>query len=484
MPKKMSVLFATSEAMPFAKTGGLADVSGSLPKYLKKAGLDTAIIMPKYRQIEEMDIKIKKIGEVMVNLSGTVFTGEIEKSSLPGTRVKVYFVKNDAFFHRKGLYGEKSGDYPDNSSRFIFFSRAVLEALKIIDKKPNIIHAHDWQTGLIPCYLKSFLYSNDTFYHGIKTVFTIHNLSYQGLFWHIDMPLTGLGWNYFTPEKLEFYGKISFLKAGLLYSDILTTVSPTYSKEIQNTRLGCGMEGLLNKRNSELFGILNGADYSTWDPKKDKLIPKNYSKTNIKGKSENKSILLEKFGLLKDDVPVISFIGRLVEQKGLELIKSALNSMAELPAKFIFLGTGNKNYEDFLSAMMRKYPDKISVMLEFSEKTAHLLQAGSDILIMPSSFEPCGLNQLYSMKYGTIPVAYKTGGLADSIIDFRIDPKNGTGFLFSEYTEKAMLETLISAIKAYDNKKIWKKLVSNCMSQDFSWQKASEEYIKIYKKII
>jgi len=484
MSNKLSVLFAASEAVPFAKTGGLADVVGSLPKYLKKKKIDVSIIMPKYRQIEEMELKSKKIGEVKVNLSGTVFTGEIEKSSLPGSKVPVYFVKNDSFFHRKELYGGKSGDFPDNSSRFIFFSKAVLEALKIIDKKPDIIHSHDWQTGLIPCFLKSFLYSNDTFYHGIKTVFTIHNLSYQGLFWHIDMPLTGLGWNYFTPQKLEFYGKISFLKAGLLYSDILTTVSPTYAQEIQRTNIGCGMEGLLSKRKNELFGILNGADYKIWDPKKDKLIPANYSKSNPAGKALNKSQLLNDFGLKETGMPLISFVGRLVDQKGLSLIRESFNRMMELPAQFIFLGTGNKKYENFLSAMTKKYPDKFSAKLEFNEETAHLLQAGSDMLLMPSDFEPCGLNQLYAMKYGTVPIAFRTGGLADSITNINIDKKKGTGFIFSNYTGDEFIETIKNAIDVYEDKKSWKKIMKNAMSEDYSWEKSCDNYIEIYKKLI
>lgn len=482
MQNKLKILFAASEAIPYAKTGGLADVIGTLPKELEKLGLDVRIVIPKYKTIYDQNINTTKIGEFSVNLADNIHIGEIEKTILPDSNVPVYFIKNDFFYYRDGIYQNNKMDYSDNSSRFIFFSRGVLELLKIIDFKPHIIHTNDWQTGLIPCYLKSELYSNDPFYLNIKTVFTIHNIAYQGLFWHLDMPLLGLDWSYFTQDKLEFYGKINFLKAGIVYADAITTVSSTYAKEIQTTEYGCGLEGIIKMRSKDLIGILNGVDYNIWNPETDSLIVKNYSANNIRGKSANKRELKRIFGLSNDKFPIIGMITRLVEQKGIPIIMQAMDELMKLDVQMVIMGTGNPEYESFFLNAKDRFKGKIGVNIAFNERLAHLIEAGSDMFLMPSRYEPCGLNHLYSLKYGTIPIARKTGGLADAIIPYDSQKGGGNGFLFEHYNHREMLKSIKEAIEIYHTKK-WRKLISRAMISDFSWEQSARKYLEVYNKI-
>ncbi|MDD2714314.1 MAG: glycogen synthase GlgA [Candidatus Wallbacteria bacterium] len=482
--KELKVLLAASEASPFAKTGGLADVAGSLPAALSKLGVDCRLIIPKYKSVYNMRPNTSKVGEFSVNLAGNVYLGEVEEAKIPKTQASVYFIKNDRFFFRDELYQVKGRDYDDNASRFIFFSRAVLEVMKIIQFKPDIIFANDWQTGLIPAYLKSPLYSDDVFYHGIKTVFSIHNLAYQGIFWHLDMPLTGLGWDYFTPEKIEFYGKINLLKAGIVFADQITTVSPTYAREIQTQEMGCGLEGLLAERSNDLVGIVNGIDYETWNPENDKLIQKTYnSGKSAAGKAKNKLSLLEMFGLPIDDRPLIGIVSRLDEQKGIDLLHNALSEIMGQQVKLVILGKGKPEYEEFLAAAAAKHPDKLGVRIEFNEKIAHQIQAGADIFLMPSKVEPCGLNQLYALRYGTIPVVRKTGGLSDTIIDFDPADGSGNGFVFEEYNPLSMIRAIKRVCETYRAPKLWKKLVNNAMEADFSWNSSAQKYKELFEKV-
>lgn len=476
----MKILFAASEAAPFAKTGGLADVAGSLPPAIASLGHEVTVIMPYYRQVERHASNFKLVATFLVPL-GTweercdVFEGRM------GRDIIVYFIKKDIYYDRPELYSTAQTDYPDNAERFIFFSRAILELCRALNYSPDIIHCNDWQTGLVPLYLKT-LYRRSEALYKTKAVFTVHNLGYQGIFWHWDMRLTGLGWEVFTPEGIEFWGKVNFLKAGLIYSDIITTVSKTYSREIQTREYGYGLEGVLVNRSKDLFGIVNGIDYRTWDPARDRSIAKTYSASRLAGKALCRKALHALIRMPGNDDPLIGMVTRLADQKGLDILTSALPEIMSLGLQLVILGTGDEKYHRILSDAAGRYSKKMRVLLRYDDSLAKNLYAGCDMFLMPSRYEPCGLGQMIAMRYGTVPVVRRTGGLSDTVADYNPKTGRGTGFLFEEYSAPALIACLRRALEVYRDGSKWKRLVQNGMKQDFSWERSAEEYAKVYRK--
>lgn len=466
----MKVVFCTSEATPYAKTGGLADVCGSLPAALKDENVQVSIIMPFYGCIDSKSYGIKK-------LTQDVFFGQ-------HAGVDAFFIKNEEYFSRSELYGDSKGDYNDNLQRFSFFNKRILKFFKEIQMKPDIFHCHDWQASLIPVYLKS-VYKQDAFYQQTKVVLSIHNLAYQGVFSADLFSLLGLPPELNDPRSMEFYGKLNFLKSGIIFSDEVATVSPTYAKEITEKNTGCGLEGVIQKRLRPVMGILNGIDQNLWNPQTDRWIFSKYHAGKIQEKFPNKQNLQQQLGLAeKPDTPVLGFVGRLSHQKGIELIAESMQRIAHLDFQMVFLGTGEEKYQTLLESLKKKYPEKIGLRFDFDEKMAHQIYAGSDFFLMPSVYEPCGLSQMISFRYGTIPLVYKTGGLADTVLAFDPATQQGDGFVFQSYQPEAFVKTFEKAIKIYHKKDIFYKLISHVMHYDFSWGTPAKEYKKFYKKCL
>ena len=493
MPKAppLKILVASSEVAPFAKTGGLADVAGSLPKALAYLGHEVCIVMPKYKIVDvEKWSLLPLLPEMVVNFDKNTYRGQILRCSYPGTRIPVYFVQQDEFFNRETLYTEFGKDYPDNAERFAFFCMAALWMLKGLDWSPDIIVCNDWQTSLIPVYLKSNpLLDDDPFYNRIKVLLTVHNLAYQGLFAAEVIPRIGLSWDMFKPQGMEFFGKVNLLKGGLLFADALNTVSRQYAREIQTAECGCGLEGVLQMRSKDLVGILNGIDASVWNPNVDKKIAENYSAKHPGRKQFCKAELQRRCNLPQnDDVPVLGIISRLTDQKGFDLIAEVIDEIMKLDLQLVVLGTGELRYHEMLEEIGRVYPNKARVVLAFDDDFAHQIEAGANMFLMPSRYEPCGLNQLYSLRYGAVPIVRKTGGLADSVVnatEASIKDGKGTGFVFTEYSGKALLNAVRTAVKFYHtDKAAWKKLMANGMAKDFSWTASAKEYVKLFKKMI
>ena len=487
---KLNVLIATSEAVPFAKTGGLADVCGALPVELAKLGHRPSVIMPAYRQIRDAGEPIEPTGvEFNIAIGSKTVHGSLLRSRLPGSKVPIYFVEQSHYYDRSELYRVDGRDHKDNCERFVFFSRAVLETIRLLDLKIDVIHANDWQTGLIPAYLK-IEYRGVPGYENLGTLFTVHNMSYQGLFWHWDMLLTGLDWKYFNWHQMEFFGSLNLLKTGLVFADRLSTVSPRYAEEIQSAPLGCGLEGVLQTRREVLSGIINGVDYDEWNPATDPHLAANYSvKDAAKGKAACKAALQAELGLAKQErTPLVAFIGRLVDQKGLDIITTVLRDWVQNPGlQWVVLGTGDAAYHDFFTNLAKRYPQSVAARLEFDDGLAHRIEAGADIFLMPSRYEPCGLNQLYSLKYGTIPVVRATGGLADTIVDASdeaLAAGTATGFVLRDSSGLALAEALRRAIAAYERPEVWQDLVRTAMSQDWSWNESAKKYVDLYRKTI
>ncbi|MGE5314114.1 MAG: glycogen synthase GlgA [Acidobacteriota bacterium] len=489
MSKPLNILFVTSEADPFAKTGGLADVSSALPQMIKELGHEIRIMMPRYGTISERKFKLHdviRLREIPIQVGNQTRVAHVNSSFISNlkAKVQVYFLANKEMYDRPGMYVHPTSkkDYEDNDDRFIFFCRGVLDTLKLLGWKPDIIHCNDWQTGLIPAYIKT-VYKNDPFFKNIKTVFTIHNLAYQGIFPPQSFDKTGIPGSEFTLEGLEFYGKLSFMKAGLVYSDAITTVSEKYAQEISTTsEFGAGLEGVLQKHKAQLHGILNGVDYSIWNPETDEHIANRYDMKSLEGKSANKQELVEHFKLeYRENVPVIGMISRLADQKGFDLIKQAADEILKLDVQMVFLGSGEKKYHEFLEALRKKYPTKVGIEFGFHDELAHLIEAGTDMFLMPSQYEPCGLNQIYSLKYGTVPIVRATGGLDDTIQD--VEGTNGTGFKFKKYDCKELVRTVHRAVKTFADQKTWQKIQRNGMSKDFSWESSAKKYIALYRTL-
>ncbi len=478
-PSALKAAIVSSEAAPFAKTGGLADVSGALPVALNGLGIECALFMPYYSEVDSSGAQVKPTGlSVKVAIGKRVMEGEIFTSSIDN--VTVYLLKCDIFFDRPHLYGSASGEYFDNFERFTFFSRGVLEAMKAVGFKPDIIHCNDWQTGLIPAYLKD-IYAKDKFFSNTASIFTIHNLAFQGIFDASKFNETGLSPALNSLDGLEFWGSVSFLKAGINFADIVTTVSKSYCKEIQSEEFGAGLEGVLKLRKKDLFGVLNGVDYSIWDPAIDPLIPANYSSDNPKCKALCKLELKERFALeLPSGTPVIGMVSRLTPQKGFDIIVESIEELMKMDIALVLLGSGASEYEKFFVELAKKNPGRVGVQIGYDDELAHLIEAGSDIFLMPSYYEPCGLNQIYSLRYGTIPVVRAVGGLNDTIRDYK--GGKGNGFKFKKYSSKALVAKLKEAVKLYKDKKAWGTLVRKVMLEDFSWELSAREYRKLYRQ--
>lgn len=480
----MKVLFVSSEVAPFAKTGGLADISGSLPGELKDLGVDISVIMPLYGKIDAKKFGIKSVSKkISVPVRDKMIPAEICKTDT-ANNVTTYFIKNDAYFNRDQLYGTPEGDYPDNCERFVFFSRAVLEFCKALDYKPDVVHLNDWQSALIAVYLKT-LYKDEPIFANTASLITVHNLAYQGLFWAYDMPILNLDWELFNYKFLEFYNHINFLKGGLVFSDIINTVSKKYSKEIQTKEYGCGLEGMLQERSEDIFGVLNGVDYNIWNPEKDELIAANYSSKNLKNKAVCKKDLQKTYNLpQKADVPVIGIISRLADQKGFDLIAEIIDDLMHLNLQIIVLGTGEKKYNELFEEIGKEYPNKAGIKIAYDNTIAHKIEAGSDFFLMPSKYEPCGLNQIYSLRYGSIPIVRATGGLDDTITNYNFKTQKGTGIKFSKYESAELMKAIKSALKLYSDKSALSKIVKEIMELDFSWKSSGKKYIDLYKKAL
>jgi starch synthase len=474
------ILFVTSEAHPLIKTGGLADVSGSLVKALVELGEDARIIMPNYRAIKTTE-EIRYISTIYVYNCAV----NILETRLPGTEVIVWLVDCPEFFNFPGnpYVDEHGKPWANSAERFTLFCRVAVEVAmnrSYLDWKPDIAHCNDWQSGLVPALL-SLEYSRPA------TVFTIHNMAYQGLFPRSTYQALNLPGQLWNPNGIEFHDMLSFLKGGIIYSDRITTVSPTYAKEIQTTDFGFGLEGLLSHRKHFLSGIINGIDTDHWNPETDTNITATFNRVTLHKKALNKIALQERLSLPVDKkIPVLALISRLVEQKGIDLILDCLPEMLEQPLQFVLLGSGNKGYEQQLHNFAESHPEKISITIGYDETLAHLIEAGADIFLMPSRFEPCGLNQIYSQRYGTIPIVRKTGGLADTVVDTLADTlsdNTATGLVFNEASPGALMEVIKRAIILYDHPKTWKRLQTNGMRKDFSWTKSAKQYLSLYSHL-
>jgi len=477
----MNIVFAASEGVPFSKTGGLADVVGALPRALAALGHQVSVYLPRYRQTKLTE-PVPEVRSVTIPFDDQYrFASVVSGGSLHG--VRFYFVEYPPYFDRDALYGTPAGDYPDNAERFALFSRTVLEASKILGV-PQIFHCHDWQSALIPVLVRT-VYAEDPAFRDVGTVFTIHNMGYQGLFPPDTLPLLMLPWDLFTISKMEFFGQVNFLKGALTYSDFITTVSRKYSQEIQTAEYGFGLEGVLRDRASTVTGILNGVDYDEWSPQTDKFIAAKYSAQDLSGKAMCKHDLLAAFGIPTADVklPVIGVVSRFAAQKGFDLIAQIADRLAREEMIVVALGAGDKTYEEMFLRLNKQFPKKIAVKVAYDNAIAHKIEAGADMFLMPSRYEPCGLNQIYSLKYGTVPIVRATGGLDDTIEPWDARTGKGTGFKFSEYNGESLLLTIKHALSAYRDQTSWQALMRNGMNKDFSWNASAREYGKIYEKV-
>jgi starch synthase len=474
------IVFVAPEGVPFSKTGGLADVVGALPKALAKLGHKLEVVLPRYRMTKPGKPE-PEMQSLTLPLGAGFKFASIQTAGL-ASMVRTFLVECPFFFDRAGLYQEEGEDYPDNAMRFAAFSFAALEVIKRSATTPDIIHCHDWQTALVPIYLRN-LYQDDEFFRNTSVVFTIHNVGYQGLFLPHILPQISLHAGLFTVDFLEYYGKVNLLKGGIVFSDFITTVSRKYAEEIQTPEFGHGLEGVLRSRRDCLRGILNGVDYNAWNPATDKLIPATYSAKNMTGKMACKKALLERMGVKQPvlERPVVGIVSRFAPQKGFDLIAEIAEQLAALDLYLVALGTGDPVYEELFQYMAATYPDKFLVAVAYDNTLAHQIEAGSDMFLMPSHYEPCGLNQIYSLKYGTVPIVRATGGLDDTITAF--DGQSGTGFKFSEYTGAALLLAIEQAIAAYHQPEVWQQLVSNGMQEDFSWGRSAKQYLEIYQAL-
>ncbi len=482
----MKIAFVASEVVPFAKTGGLADVAGSLPKEIKEFGHDIKVFMPKYFSVDEKRFGLEYIswiGNIPIRVSGRSLDVHFHKGYLPNSRVEIYFIDYPRFFHRHTIY---TNDI-DEDERFILFSKAVIELIQKLKWKPDIVHLNDWQTGLIPLLIKDN-YSWDKIFNKTATVFTIHNIGYQGSFPKETLYKAEINPRFFeSPGQVEHEGKLNFLKAGISFTDIITTVSETYARELLLPEYSFGMHHVLNYRSEDFYGILNGIDYNIWNPETDKHIPHNYSIKDLSGKLENKKELLKHFDLAFDEnIPVIAVISRLAVQKGFDILLSSMEYLMSLNFQLVLLGSGEYEYESAFNALANKYSHKFGIYVGYNNDLSHLIEAGADMFLMPSHYEPCGLNQIYSLKYGTVPIVRKTGGLADTVKDWdemsALGKNTGNGYSFTDYNGYALTNAVERSIRDFHNKPVWKKIQTNGMREDFSWRRSAEKYISLYKK--
>ncbi len=482
----MNIAFVASEAVPFSKTGGLADVAGALPRFLGRRGVAVKLFLPFYRATREraaaLDLK-RRPDPLHIDWKGSPSPFHVWEAD--GKDFTSVLIEKDEYFDREGLYGTSSGDHPDNGERYGFFCLAVLETMRGLGFRPDIVHAHDWQAALTPAYLNHRL-SGDDFFRNTRSVFTIHNLAYQGLFPRDILAAVGLPEHLFRPEDLEFYGRVNFLKAGILYAAAVTTVSPTYSREIQTPEFVCGLDGLLRHRSAALTGILNGVDYSEWNPAEDRHLAARYSASDLTGKEVCKQDLLRAFGLSTraNTIPVVGMVTRLAGQKGLDILADALDGLFRERVRLVILGQGDPALERRLAEAREKYLASFGLHLGFDEALAHKIYAGSDLFLIPSRYEPCGLTQMYSLKYGTVPVVRATGGLEDTVQEFNPEALEGNGFKFLSPSAGDLLAAVRRALQSFGRKRRWNALVRNAMACDFSWDRSAGEYLDLYRRIL
>jgi starch synthase len=463
----------SSEAAPLAKTGGLADVVGALPSALRALGDDVAVLIPRYGTIDLKGTR-RVYDNLPIYLGATRFDTSIYQAP---AEYPLYLVDCPSLYDRPGLYGESGVDYPDNHIRFAVLSRAALAVARVVFRT-DIFHCHDWQSGTLPVYLRT-TFANDPTFLGVKTLFTIHNLGYQGLFPRSILPAVALDPAVFRPAALEFYGNVSYIKGGIQFADALSTVSPTYAREIQTPEYGFGLDGALRARAADLAGIINGIDYRQWNPETDPLIPAHFSSTDLAGKQVCKEHLLREFGLPVEgsDRPLIGIVSRFAQQKGIDLIAEVVSQMIAEDVYMVVLGNGDAGYEALFRNFAVEYPGRIAVRVGFDNGLAHRIEAGSDMFLMPSRYEPSGLNQIYSLRYGTVPIVRATGGLDDTI-------EEGTGFKFAEYSGQALIESVRAAVQAFANREAWREMMQRGMQKDFSWDRSAAEYSALYRKLL
>ncbi len=480
----------SAEAVPYAKTGGLGDVAGALPHELAKLGYDVRLIIPRYGFLDNSAHRFQQVAEFTVpTADGPILAAVEQDRSLPRAaagRVSVFALRHDPFFGRSGLYQDHGRDYPDNLARFSFFSRGVLALLTRFDAteqwRPDVLHLHDWQTALCAVYLNT-LYAKQREFAGLKTVLTLHNVGYQGQFPKAQFEKTGLPAALFTPSGLEFYGSLNLLKGGILFADMLTTVSPTYSREIQTPEFGFGLEGVLAQRKDRLSGIVNGIDTDLWNPSTDPFLPHAYSASDLSGKAVCKQDLQREMTLPVKDVPVLGIVSRLVGQKGLDLVVDIIPELMELDLQLMILGSGERRYEQEFDSFRKHYPEKIALHLGFDEGLAHRIQAGSDLLLIPSRYEPCGLTQLHGLRYGTVPIVRKTGGLADTVVPYSpqtLRHRRANGFHFTDTSPESLLSVIQLALSVHKHRNEWESLIQAGMSTDVSWAPSVRQYDRVY----
>jgi len=475
MDKGLRILFVSAEVAPYAKTGGLADVAGSLPGVLSDMGMDVRVVMPGYKGIDAEQMYVADFPVTIGNSHKTCILKEIRNA-----KATTYTINNYHYYYRDGIYM-----HHDDGERFAFLCKASLELCRVIGFKPDLIHMKDWHTGPIALLLEKKYKKKDHFYRHVKTLLTIHNLEYQGHFEKKVLDLLGLPDDLFVPEEVEFYGKFNFLKAGILYADKINTVSHTYSREILTREYGEGLEGVLHNRLNDLSGILNGISYDYFNPEDDTFLSYPYNEKDLSGKMRNKNELQAELGLPVKNVPVAGVVHRLVSQKGLDIVVEAFEKMMEMGIQFILLGVGDPYLEEIFLDLMEKYPEQVSVRIEFNEKLAHKIYSGSDIFLMPSRFEPCGLGQMISLRYGTIPVVRETGGLKDTVIDIDNNLEKGNGFTFKEHTAEAFIHALGRAVNVYrNNPELWLDMVRRGLRSDFSWENSAKEYLHVYRSML
>ena len=474
----MKVLFVASEGLPYSKTGGLADVVGALPQALVEAGHTVSVLLPRYRNNKTLPPIIPSL---TIPVGDELRYPAIAEGAAVGT-VRYFFVDDPAYFDRDQLYGIKGSDFPDNAERFAEFSRAAVEFAKQV-WMPDVIHCHDWQTSLVPVFLHS-VYSQDPALRRLPVVLTIHNIGYPGIFSRSVLERTGLPANLFSQEALEYYGKVNFLKGGIIFSDAITTVSPKYAQEIQTPEYGFGLDGVIRQRGDRLTGILNGVDYKVWSPETDKLIVQNYAVHNLELKRVCKKDLLEVYKLpaANIDRPLIGIVSRFDEQKGFDLIAEIAGQLLQESISLVVLGTGKPEYEKLFQTLAARFPAKAAAKIAYDNMIAHKIEAGADMFLMPSRYEPCGLNQIYSLRYGTVPIVRATGGLDDTIVQFNPATGTGTGFKFEPYKSTALLACVREALKVFQDQKSWRKLQVNGMSKDFSWKASAAAYVAVYEE--
>jgi starch synthase len=485
----LRIVMMAAEASPYAKVGGLGDVVGALPKALEKLGARPVVVVPAYDAPHLNDLDVRPCSIVSgfdVPMASSEEHAEVFQARMDHSRVDVYLIGSRKYFNRKGVYDDPSTKegYTDNMERFVFFMRSAIELLLRLDMPVDIIHCHDSHTALIPGLIKTH-YRNDPFFEDIGTLFTIHNLAYQGLYSKDALDYAGIDHSYFYPASpFEYWGKVNFMKAGIELADKVNTVSQTYSVEIQtNPEHGMGLGGVLRSRKDDVSGIVNGMEYDEWNPDTDPLIPARFSARDLSGKARCKEHLLQYFGLRHptNGIPLVGIVSRLADQKGFDLITEAIEEITALDLQMVVLGTGQQRYHDLLQQIASRYPGKIGIRLSFDNELAHKIEAGCDMFLMPSKFEPCGLNQLYSFRYGTIPIVRRTGGLADTVVPF--DHGKGTGFSFLEYSSEGMMAAIRNALEVYSNPSRWRPLMIRAMSQDWSWSRSARQYLQLYQSI-